>query len=114
MSSKITLAMLQAKGYDVRVLSADYTPVEATINDGLADQAVNFNGLIVVTSAEIINDDATRAFTVKLNGQSKEFTVAAGETKIIDETLITAISLSNSSGGNIDYRILLWGFSQQF
>ena len=109
--AKITLATIEAKGYDVQIKSNDYSPIEGTINTGLTDQAVDFAGLQIVTSAEIINDDATKDFTVKLNGQAKAFTVAAGESKTIDEYVIESMTLSNTSGSNIAYRILLWGFS---
>ncbi len=105
-----TLSSLKTRGYDITASANAYWPVEAQIANAVSDDAVNFGSLETVTSCEINNDNASDDLTVKLNGNSTGFTVKGGESKTINQTLITSMSLSNTSGNPIDYRIHLWGF----
>ncbi len=87
-----------------------YDSVEGTINNGATDTSVGFSNVSESFYTVITNDDLSNDFSVKFNSTgNNSVTVKAGETLRINGVQFTALYLSNSSGSNIAYRILLMG-----
>jgi len=101
-----------SKRYEVPwVDGLDYKSVESTIATGVTNQEISL-GFTRFTGLEILNDNETTGndLIIRLNTNSSDaITVKAGESKSINNFVMTALFLTNSSGATISYRILAWG-----
>jgi len=106
--AKKSIAQLKVEGYDVRFNANNYHPAEASLNDGNSI-SIDLSSLDTITSVEITNDTTGRDLLVSINGGAN-FSVIGDSEKVIDKIEIESITLTNSSGGAINYKILAWGF----
>jgi hypothetical protein len=106
--AKKSLAQLRSEGYNISISADNYHPAEGSLADG-NDVDIELSSLDTVTSVEILNDTSGKDLLVSINGGTN-FSIAGTESKSITNILIESITLTNSSGTAIDYRVLAWGF----
>lgn len=94
------------KSYEMKLYNTD----EGTLANGTIDQAVNMGSVSASYYTTITNDDDDYGITVKFNSTSNaEITIAAGETRTINDMVIRSLYLSNKSGNDVQYRIVIAG-----
>jgi len=91
--------------------SSEYATAEGTLSNGASDEAIVLSELKTIGTIAITNDNSSdKSMTIKFNDTTKdERTIKAGETLSLEEVSIEHVYLSNSSGSDIDYRIIAWG-----
>ena len=87
-----------------------YITDEGTITDGTSNQQINFKTMNVAIHAVISNFGSNGDITFKLNAITNDSrTVQAGKSFMLNNEYITDIYLSNASGSDIAYGVMIIG-----
>ena len=100
---------MKEKGFSQERIDNDYSTDEGTLIDGTTNQVVNFSDIETGYKA-LISNDGDYSFTIKFNDiLNDNFTIKAGEVYKHDLFIFEKLYISNSSGHDIDYRIMVQG-----
>ena len=103
-----TKAQLAADGYDIRALGDKYAADRMTIANTVLGQVIPFGDVDTGTSLEIISETSGKEISLHING-GEPIIIAGEETIVIDEQLMTSLTLDNGSGATVTLRYRLWG-----
>lgn len=100
---------MKKKGWAKERIDNDYIVDEGTLTDGTINQPIDFKDIELSQKILIINDGKNN-FTVKFNSiVNDSFTIKRGEVYKHDLFEVDSLFLSNNSGDDIDYRIIIHG-----